>query len=68
MVLAGSGGVDHNKLCDLATKHFATIGTDYDHEIPLDQHCRLVSYYNFKSFKVFIDLIFEIKLFVLKSF
>jgi len=40
MVLAGSGGVDHNKLCDLATKHFATIGTDYDHEIPLDQHCR----------------------------
>ena len=40
MVLAGAGGVDHNKLCELASKHFASIGTDYEHEIPLDQHCR----------------------------
>jgi len=40
MVLAGSGGVDHGKLCELASKHFATIGIDYEHEIPLDQHCR----------------------------
>eukprot|EP00088_Acartia_fossae_P051613 TRINITY_DN579_c0_g1_i5.p1 TRINITY_DN579_c0_g1~~TRINITY_DN579_c0_g1_i5.p1 ORF type:complete len:483 (+),score=165.08 TRINITY_DN579_c0_g1_i5:35-1483(+) len=41
MVLAGAGGVDHGKLCDLATKHFGkTIGADYEHEVPLDQHCR----------------------------
>jgi processing peptidase subunit beta len=40
MVLAGAGGVDHGKLCSLAEKYFAKIGTDYKHEIPLDQNCR----------------------------
>ncbi|XP_023333870.1 mitochondrial-processing peptidase subunit beta [Eurytemora carolleeae] len=40
MVLAGAGGVDHGKLCSLAEKYFAKIGTDYKHEIPLGQNCR----------------------------
>ena len=40
MVLAGAGGVDHAKLCKLAESHFATIGTDYDNEIPIDVNCR----------------------------
>merc|ERR1712203_500186 len=40
MVLAGSGGVNHDKLCQLAETHFAKIGTTYDNEIPLDQRCR----------------------------
>jgi len=40
MVLAGSGGVDHNKLCKLAETHFAKIGATYDNEIPIDQNCR----------------------------
>merc|ERR1712142_1151732 len=39
MVLAGAGGVDHGKLCSLAEKYFAKIGTDCPHEIPIDQHC-----------------------------
>ena len=34
MVLAGSGGVDHEDLCALATKHFGGITDKYDHEIP----------------------------------
>merc|ERR1719433_1970900 len=34
MVLAGSGGVDHEDLCALATKHFGGISDKYDHEIP----------------------------------
>merc|ERR1719513_277549 len=37
IVLAGSGGVDHAKLCQLAETHFAKIGTTYDSEIPIDQ-------------------------------
>jgi len=40
MVLAGAGGVDHAKLCKLAESHFASIGTDYDNEIPIDVNCR----------------------------
>jgi len=40
MVLAGAGGVDHGKLCSLAEKYFAKIGTDYDNEIPLEMNCR----------------------------
>merc|ERR1712200_399608 len=40
MVLAGAGGVDHNTLCSLAEKHFASIGTDYENEIPLEMNCR----------------------------
>ena len=44
MVLAGAGGVDHGKLCSLAEKYFAKIGTDYKHEIPLGQNCRFISY------------------------
>jgi len=40
MVLAGAGGVDHAKLCKLAESHFASIGTDYDNEIPIDVKCR----------------------------
>ena len=50
MVLAGAGGVDHNKLCELASKHFASIGTDYEHEIPLDQHCRYKVLFSFWGF------------------
>ena len=34
MVLAGSGGVDHEDLCALATKHFGGITDKYEHEIP----------------------------------
>merc|ERR1712156_171776 len=34
MVLAGAGGVNHEDLCDLATKHFGKITDKYDHEIP----------------------------------
>lgn len=40
MVLAGAGGVDHGKLCSLAEKYFAKIGTDYENEIPLEMNCR----------------------------
>lgn len=40
MVLAGSGGVEHEKLCELAEKNFAKIGKTYPHEIPIDVHCR----------------------------
>jgi len=39
-VLAGAGGVDHGKLCSLAEKYFAKIGTDYENEIPLEMNCR----------------------------
>jgi len=40
MVLAGAGGVNHDDLCSLATKHFGKITDKYEAEIPLDLHCR----------------------------
>merc|ERR1712099_75970 len=40
MVLAGAGGVDHGKLCELAEKNFGKIGVDVPHEVPIDMHCR----------------------------
>merc|ERR1712212_1269665 len=40
MVLAGSGGVNHDKLCDLATKHFGGITDKYEAEVPIDLNCR----------------------------
>jgi len=40
MVLAGAGGVNHEDLCQLATKHFGKITDKYDAEIPLDLQCR----------------------------
>ena len=40
MVLAGAGGVNHEELCNLATKHFGKITDKYDAEVPLDMHMR----------------------------
>ena len=40
MVMAGAGGVSHQELCDLTSKHFGKIGHTYDAEIPLDLNCR----------------------------
>jgi len=40
MVLAGAGGVEHGKLCELADKHLAKINNIYPHEVPIDVHCR----------------------------
>jgi processing peptidase subunit beta len=40
MVLAGAGGVNHEELCDLATKHFGKITDKYDAEVPLDMAMR----------------------------
>merc|ERR1712210_268436 len=40
MVLAGAGGVDHGKLCELAEKNFGKIGVSVPHEAPIDMHCR----------------------------
>merc|ERR1712142_702106 len=40
MVLAGAGGVNHEDLCDLATKHFGKITDKYTAEVPIDMHCR----------------------------
>lgn len=40
MVMAGAGGINHEELCDLTTKHFGKIGHTYDAEIPLDINCR----------------------------
>merc|ERR1712038_2060470 len=40
MVLAGAGGVNHEELCELATKHFSKITDKYDQEIPMDLPCR----------------------------
>merc|ERR1712122_141048 len=40
MVLAGAGGVNHEDLCDLATKHFGKITDKYDAEVPVDLNCR----------------------------
>lgn len=40
MVLAGAGGVNHEDLCELGTKHFGKITDKYDAEVPLDLHCR----------------------------
>merc|ERR1712029_962146 len=40
MVLAGAGGVNHDDLFQLATKHFGKITDKYDAEVPLDLQCR----------------------------
>merc|ERR1719154_157936 len=40
MVLAGSGGVNHEALCKMAETHFAKIGIDCPNEIPIDMNCR----------------------------
>merc|ERR1712210_318345 len=40
IVLAGAGGVDHGKLCELAEKNFGKIGVSVPHEAPIDMHCR----------------------------
>merc|ERR1711936_504525 len=40
MVLAGAGGVNHEELCQLATKHFGKITDTYEAEVPLDLNCR----------------------------
>merc|ERR1739848_502771 len=40
MVLAGAGGVNHEELCQLATKHFGKITDTYEAEVPLDLKCR----------------------------
>merc|ERR1711931_412125 len=40
MVLAGAGGVNHEDLCDLATKHFGKITDKYSAEVPIDLNCR----------------------------
>jgi processing peptidase subunit beta len=40
MVLAGAGGVNHEELCNLATKHFGKITDKYDAEVPLDMAMR----------------------------
>merc|ERR1719320_835605 len=40
MVLAGAGGVNHESLCKMAEIHFAKIGTDCPHEVPIDLNCR----------------------------
>merc|ERR1712142_1090015 len=40
IVLAGAGGVDHEDLCDLATKHFGKITDKYSAEVPIDLNCR----------------------------
>merc|ERR1712223_76101 len=40
MVLAGAGGVNHEDLCALATKHFGKITDKYSAEVPIDLNCR----------------------------
>merc|ERR1711976_1020238 len=40
MVLAGAGGVNHEDLCDLATKNFGKITDKYSAEVPIDLNCR----------------------------
>merc|ERR1712183_1094353 len=45
MVMAGAGGINHEELCDLTTKHFGKIGHTYDAEIPLDLNCRYTGSY-----------------------
>ena len=40
MVLAGAGVVNHESLCKMAETHFAKIGTDCPHEVPIDLNCR----------------------------
>ena len=60
MVMAGAGGINHEELCDLTTKHFGKIGHTYDAEIPLDLNCRytgmliLVSY-SLTTYKICIN-------------
>ncbi|XP_071960336.1 mitochondrial-processing peptidase subunit beta-like [Antedon mediterranea] len=39
IVLAGAGGVDHNTLVGLADKHFASLGSEYENEIPQLSPC-----------------------------
>ena len=46
MVLAGAGGVNHEELCDLATKHFGKITDKYDAEVPLDLAMRYTGKFN----------------------
>ncbi|KAJ8047765.1 Mitochondrial-processing peptidase subunit beta [Holothuria leucospilota] len=40
IVLAGAGGVQHEKLVDLANKYFGQLGTEYEGEIPTLSPCR----------------------------
>ena len=52
MVLAGAGGVNHEDLCDLATKHFGKITDKYSAEVPIDLNCR----YTGKTSFVFVSI------------
>merc|ERR1712106_139203 len=40
MVLAGSGGINHDALCELAETHFSKIGINCPNEVPIDLNCR----------------------------
>lgn len=40
MVMAGAGGVNHEKLCELTNKYFGGINNQYQDEIPIDKPCR----------------------------
>jgi len=40
IVLAASGGADHEKLCELAEKHLGGMTVGYDGEIPILPQCR----------------------------
>lgn len=40
MVMAGSGGIDHETLCNLTKEHFGKINNEYANEIPMDKPCR----------------------------
>lgn len=40
MVLAGAGGVNHGELASLAEKHFGSMSTSYQGEIPVLPPCR----------------------------
>lgn len=39
-MLAGAGGVDHDKLVGLAEKYFGQLGTEYEGEVPTLSPCR----------------------------
>ena len=65
MVLAGAGGVNHEDLCDLATKHFGKITDKYSAEVPIDLNCRYTgkSPFEFLSIKLqFCNSIFTLVL------
>ena len=51
MVLAGAGGVNHEDLCDLATKHFGKITDKYSAEVPIDLNCRYTGKTSFEFFR-----------------